>query len=260
MFWNIRQFNRELNLLKQLPKEELLHPLKSEQIKQAVLAQIAGQTATKSQIIPNQVVVNIFRYLAVALAGLLVLGGTAWAANYSRPGDLLFPIKKAQEKIELNLAVSEQTQIQLHQRFAQERLDELVSINADLEHAKATSTLPNHRVVQAKIQAETEVNDSITTLQTVKAQLEAKGNIVAASSIDTTILRLQDKLDESRQGQDDQPGGKNKHQGEVEGLQTSATSSLNSGLRIDTSGQNHDSGPDHKTLLPNSPNENGHDD
>src|SRR5579883_3429497 len=99
MVWNMEKFNKEIRLLKNIGSNEnsSLHPLRKEQIKRAVLEKISqGETKIPGQRLNMQErKINMFKYIASSLVGILVLGGTAFAASgNAKPGDALFPIKK----------------------------------------------------------------------------------------------------------------------------------------------------------------------
>lgn len=76
----------------------------------------------------------IVRPVSVALASLLiVLSGWAATVNASFasvPGDLLYPVKLATEKVQLSLAASSEQRARLHAEFAGRRLDEVMDISA----------------------------------------------------------------------------------------------------------------------------------
>jgi len=75
-----------------------------------------------------------FRVLRPAVAMLLIislmLGYTATisVANASLPGDALYPVKAATEKVQLALTFSDDKKVQLHMGFVSRRLDELQAI------------------------------------------------------------------------------------------------------------------------------------
>ncbi len=164
------------------------------------------------------------RYIIATLIGLSIVGGTAFAAGNAKPGDLLFPVKKAGEQLQLSFTASDQARAALQAKFAQERVDELTKINAEI----AATTTPAR--VQAKAAAETEVHSALTTLQHVQAKLQAKGNATAAAAISQTIIRLQNKISvEDQNGNSDpnrgqnRPGNQGQLNGTVEGTSTAST-------------------------------------
>jgi hypothetical protein len=69
--------------------------------------------------------------LLAAAIGLLLLGGSAVAASGSAlPGQLLYPVKRAVEKIDLALHSDPSSRARLHLEFARRRLDELGTLLA----------------------------------------------------------------------------------------------------------------------------------
>lgn len=68
---------------------------------------------------------------AGAVMGLM-LGGfiTTVSASASRPGDILYPVKLATERMQLSFAGSPEERVRLHTQFAGERLQEAVDLTA----------------------------------------------------------------------------------------------------------------------------------
>ncbi len=190
MLFNTKKFNKEIFGLKHLPQENLLHPLKKEQLKQVIFQEINSETnSVAKRYIQQERRSNFMKYIISTLLGLSILGGTAFASNSAKPGDLLYPVKKAKEKIQINLSVSEEAKAKLQAKFGEERLKELNKIKSEIS-VHATGTPAN---IKAKVEAEGEVSNAITTLKEVQTKLEAKGNTTAAAAIGETIVRLQAK-------------------------------------------------------------------
>ena len=82
------------------------------------------------------------------LAGVVLLllvgfagGGTAFASNAARPGDMLFTIDRALENIALHFPRSEAAQVSFKNKLSNERLQEFREIlEEELEGVKVTST------------------------------------------------------------------------------------------------------------------------
>lgn len=69
--------------------------------------------------------------MAVTLVVLMVgVGSTVTASESAKPGDLLFPIDRAAERVRLRMA-SEEARGQLHARFLDERFAELAAVIAE---------------------------------------------------------------------------------------------------------------------------------
>lgn len=145
------------------------------------------------------------KYILTILAGIAVVGGTAYAASGSKPGDALFGLKKAGENVELNLVSSQTTKAQLQAKFAQERLAEL----NEIEREDQTQAGQANTSSDAQIKAKTEVSNAITQLTAVQAELQAKGEVQAAAAIGDTIARLQAKLTAENHGSDQSAEHKN---------------------------------------------------
>tara|TARA_Y100000031_G_scaffold155548_1_gene206651 strand:+ start:680 stop:1930 length:1251 start_codon:yes stop_codon:yes gene_type:complete len=77
---------------------------------------------------------NMVRPMAVGFATLAVLlggwTGMVGASFDAVPGDVLYPVKIANEKAQLSLAFSGERKVKLHAEFASRRLDEVVAISA----------------------------------------------------------------------------------------------------------------------------------
>ncbi len=76
--------------------------------------------------------------MTAAVAGLM-LGGfiTTVSASGSRPGDILYPVKLAAERLQLSLANSPEQRLQLHADFAAARLQEAVDLSASNDPGSA---------------------------------------------------------------------------------------------------------------------------
>ena len=85
--------------------------------------------------------------LLFAVAG----GGTAFASNAAKPGDLLFPLDRTLETIQLKLAANDVAKVELTKKFTNERLQELRDI-VDSEVIVSSSNL-NDRLLTADAKA-----------------------------------------------------------------------------------------------------------
>jgi Domain of unknown function (DUF5667) len=191
MFWNPIKFNKEIQALKNLPKENSLHPLRKEQIKQAILAEINAPLIQKQalRISWYEGHFQLFRYILASILGISLIGGTAFASGSSLPGDLLFPIKQIKEKIEISLTISAESRARLESQFTEERLKELTELRKSHGDPQAKNSDQKNNEDEAK----TNLQNAIVNLSDVKIKLEAKGNTKAASSVGETLLRLSGK-------------------------------------------------------------------
>jgi hypothetical protein len=92
--------------------------------------------------------------LAVVVIAVLLFGGagaTAFAAQGSLPGDVLFPVKTGLEQTQVRLAQDAYNQAQLHLRFAERRLDEIDELikSGRYEDVKIASSEFEYYVQQA---------------------------------------------------------------------------------------------------------------
>lgn len=155
------------------------------------------------------------RRKAVAFAAVVILLGsslaTAAAADSAKPGDFLFPLDLASERIRITLA-SDTKKDELRLKFAQERVNEAkiaVSIFVRAEGSgTATSSPPANPAtstpntgtstpganinlnVKGVQQAKEALEVALERLGRTRAELEAKGNASAVRAIDSLIAEL----------------------------------------------------------------------
>lgn len=160
--------------------------------------------------------------IALALVLMFSLGGTAYASNDARPGDILFPVDQALEEIRLALVRNDDTRAQLQIAFAEERLNELRSILAERNNNQiATSTVATFEA-EADVFTNTtivtvEINDRKTTFETTaKTKSAVIDEIVRRYSVDRNLVeqnldfevedrasRVSDSDDDSNSNDDD---------------------------------------------------------
>ena len=79
------------------------------------------------------------RVVGIVLAGIVVLsavaGGTAYAAQTSLPGELLYPVKTATERVMLLMASDSPSRARLYLQFAEDRLREMKAVSSRSERA-----------------------------------------------------------------------------------------------------------------------------
>jgi hypothetical protein len=195
MLWNTKKFNKEIQAIKAAANSaSVLHPLRKSQIRQEIFQKISAADFEKSAPVvagwknslqPRKN--NFIKYVISTLAGILLVGGVAAAASTNaKPGDALFPLKKAKENIQLQLSGSEQARAELQAKFAQERIDDANAITA-----KANA--PVKIKIEAKNEAKDEVSNAVNALQHIQEKLQAAGNAQAAAKINGNILDLKIK-------------------------------------------------------------------
>ncbi len=143
--------------------------------------------------------------IALALVLMLGMGGTAYASNEARPGDLLFPVDQILEEVRLALASSDDARAELQITFAEERLAELRSIlsensrdNSVREMRTATTSMSSFEaeadVFTNTTLVEVEINDQKTIFETTAdTKEEVISEIVRRFNVERTIV--EQKLD-----------------------------------------------------------------
>ncbi len=202
--WDTKMFKREIQALRRTKDDSSLHALNKGQVKQRILSAIAAETTPAAERYSwHERKLTAMKYIVSILLGLSLVGGTAFAANNAHPGDAFFPVKKAAQRLQVKLAVSEQARAKLEARFAEERLHDLEQADARTmasekrkeSEASSSTPLTLHASttvdVNANTEAKAEVSNAINRLNEVKVKLEAKGNSTAAAAINKTIIRLQ---------------------------------------------------------------------
>lgn len=184
MIFNPKKFNKEINWLKSLQANRPeLNPLLKEQIKSRLLSNLGETKFGKNRYIIKERGIynmpsNMFgKYVVAAVLAIVLVGGTAYASADSRPGDTLFPLKKATEKVQLALTSSSESKAELHARIAEERLEDIAKVSEE------------HKT-EAQAEAKTELSTAIEVLTEVQAKLEARGNTTAAAALASNIARL----------------------------------------------------------------------
>ena len=179
MFDDYRKFNKEINSLKRAKNAGLDLGVKAK-IRQSLMQAIASETISARERY-NSAERNLFmhrlKYIATTLAGLAIVGGTAFASNGAKPGDVLFPVRKVVEKAQIALTANEETKAQLQTNIVQQRIQDITEVPA--EHQD-----------EAKQEAQDETNNAINVLTKVQADLQAKGNSTAADAVAQNIARI----------------------------------------------------------------------
>src|SRR3989344_2174377 len=128
MLFDAKKFKKEIDGLKSLPQGGGLHPLRQGQIKANVMSAIAVEAPSVSGNFAAPGSSSFMKYLGTILIGLGLIGGSALASEGSIPGDLLYPIKIAREKVEVKIAVTASGRANVEAKHAEERMDELVKL------------------------------------------------------------------------------------------------------------------------------------
>jgi hypothetical protein len=132
------------------------------QIKQAELAKKASPAITLEHIFRNLLTRRSALQFAFALLLLVVLivgtSSVALASRNSLPGEGLYPVKLAQERVRLFFSFSAERDSQLHAEFAQERLSEIQTLVLQGRNQYLAETLARY---------EREVAQSVDSLRIV---------------------------------------------------------------------------------------------
>lgn len=186
MILNERNFNKEIQEIKKIsvPGMNPDQKKRRENLLMAAIGAETNQTTERNIKQERKFSMNpmnpIARYALTTFVGLGLVGGTVFASNAAKPGDFLFPVKRAAETARVKMTISQESQAELQGDIAEKRIEEVEQVDA--EHKD-----------EAKAEAASEVNDSIQALTKVQADLTAKGNTKAAEQITKNIARLQSK-------------------------------------------------------------------
>ncbi len=128
-----------------------------------------------------------FQWAVAALVFLLVLAGTGGIVKASQaalPGENLYAVKRASEQVAYTVTLGEVQRVELSQRFANQRLNEVEQLVADGKFTEAKETLTS---------MEQQVNQAVAQLGKVdKAQAQAK--VAAAEKLKADLSRNNDRL------------------------------------------------------------------
>lgn len=143
--------------------------------------------------------------IPVLLAIIIFLGGsvaTVAAADNAKPGDLLFPLDRAIENIQISLS-SDDKKDELKVKFAIERVEEIEEVIQETDNhdskddgsnqlsATSTGSADNNEASsgdQARLEAA--LNMALDYIGEVKKELLTNGNTEAAAAIDQVVERL----------------------------------------------------------------------
>jgi hypothetical protein len=140
------------------------------------------------------------RFVAwVVIAGLFLgSAGTVFASNDSLPGDTLYGVKRATERVERVLAISDEAKAEVEFEHAELRLAEMEQLRTRAAEAAAEAErlALEERTRAFSDDAAGEVERAIQVLSQVRVRLEDRGNTTAVQAIEDNINRL---ADDSRQ-------------------------------------------------------------
>ncbi len=126
----------------------------------------------------------------IIMALIALTGGTVIAADAAKPGDSLFGIDRAVERVQLNLSLSDVARARTQAEIAEERLREL----QELQSGEDTD---EEDIDTAENEADTALNQAQDTLDDVIENMESKDNEQAQERLEQVRQKLED-LDQER--------------------------------------------------------------
>ncbi len=152
--------------------------------------------------------------IPIALIVALIFGGsvaTVVASDSAKPGDLLFPLDRAIENIQIKFS-SDEKKDELKLKFAYERVEEVEEIisesvskkeNNDIDIDSSTSDTATSTTATTTDPARDRKQEQITQafakaleyIATVKLELAENGNTEAVEAIDSIIDQLDNRID-----------------------------------------------------------------
>jgi len=121
----------------------------------------------------------------LTLAIIATSGATVLAADSAKPGDLLFPIDIAVEKVQLVISFGEKKN-ELKIKFSEERVEEARAVLIS-EPSLSTATSTSSEDIQ---KAEQALSTALEYLEKTKSELEEKDNSFAAEALGGVINKL----------------------------------------------------------------------
>lgn len=260
MFEVKNKFNKEIEALPGLLAQANLEPARQQVVKDKILKAISNEHAKAGAPIAlswTEKYDRVLRYAVSVLLGLSLVGGTSFAASGSAlPGDFLYPIKLAKEKVQLSLAGSAESKALLKARFAANRLTELKDLSGeDLDASKIEGEQQNGASLngqvfinstttasgtpdasgngniksRAKKEAQAEVKDALDGLKLLKNKFKLEGDDRAAAGVSGDILNLQREAASANIGiesEDNGHGGDDIKINQTGSLQASSTTQI----------------------------------
>lgn len=120
-----------------------------------------------------------YPFVTLALAIFLIFGGTALAAKQSLPGDVLYPVKIANEKVESAFAIGPKATALVEVDQAAERLQEAEELSTVTPLATST-----------EVQLQTDFDTHVTAVSENITALKASGDYTAASDVEATLQNI----------------------------------------------------------------------
>ncbi len=200
MLWNINKFRREQLALRQLKvANPELSPLLQAQIFQKIMLVVQAPVVEDGSAIPIRAGrLHVAKLATAFVLGLAALTGTAFAATSANPGDVLYPVKRAQENLRLNFALSEETKAQLKATFAHNRIREYKILSARpkkivLTGQHAIKALSNQDI---RLSAKKEIHQTLSELKFSESRMQKLGKIEAAAKVHLNFEQVKQEAKE----------------------------------------------------------------
>lgn len=251
-----QKFSREVAGLKELGRSSVfLHPVRQAQLKDRILHRLGETPGADIRSVVLERRMTLMRYIVSVLVGLGLVGGTAFASQGALPGEVLYPVKRATEKVELAAAFTPTAQARVNARQARERLEELSEIRVRLQASGAASTstatatspredgddddsVKTEVELKAEAEARARLRRAVEVLSQVQLELKAKGQATAAAALLDQVLKLELKADElhlkfeSDDDSDDESRGEDRRDNpSPQGTATTSTSTSSGTIR-----------------------------
>ncbi len=193
--FNRKNHHSQIKELRRLAQGFALPESRNRELKSKVMAEIRFMPQVQPAAEPPAFARGWWlRRLAFStLVGVGVVGGTVFASAHALPGDLLYPVKIAKEKVELSLAPKGEPKALIMAKQAEERLSELSGLKAEAPAATQPASPTDKERQQAEHEASVQVRGAVNSLTQVKQDLEDKGNTTAAASVNNVLTRLVEK-------------------------------------------------------------------
>lgn len=132
------QFENLIRTLSDLDDVPTLNPLRKESARRVYLEYAARLRARRTPVTVGaraSLTITLLRFAAASLSAFIlamgILTGAAYAADGAGPGDLLYPIDRGVEELQLRLAPDPEHSLRLLLRFADERVTESEQLAAE---------------------------------------------------------------------------------------------------------------------------------
>lgn len=186
MVFSTKKFNTEIAMLKGARTGSELSPERKAMVRQRVMDSILDVSRVPRTSSLSVVQKRWFQVLVSVLGSLGLLGGTAYASTATIPGDLLYPVKRATEKVQIALAVSQQAKAEVQATQAEHRLDELHKLQEQVKAKPETA----HIEEVAEKEASVNVHQALENLHKVRARLESQDKMSETEQVDMRLSRL----------------------------------------------------------------------